>query len=171
MASSTSHNTPTRKRAHHSFTFTHTSPQGGPARGRRTHGELEAHGGCGERYGRRVRENDGRRDSRAMVSKQGRSGGSARGHTGWSHGWSARVRAYQELARRGRRWGAPVVSVTSRIGCPGSPRCLFTGKEQYAVVGRGERSTPGLLLFLRLLSRSRVSWHRAGVSLALGGWL
>ena len=33
--------------------------------------------------------------------------------------------------------------------CPGSPQCLFTG--------RGERSTPGLRLFLRLLSRSRFS--------------
>ena len=37
------------------------------------------------------------------------------------------------------------------------------------VVGRGERSTPGLRLFLRLLSRSRFSC--GFVSLGLGGWL
>ena len=43
---------------------------GGGLKGRHAHGELEAHGGCGERYGSRVRENDGRRDSRAMVSKE-----------------------------------------------------------------------------------------------------
>ena len=45
---------------------------------------------------------------------------------------------------------------------------LFTG-----TVGRGERSTPGLRLFLRLLSRSRFrpSRGRAGVSLGLDGWL
>ena len=36
------------------------------------------------------------------------------------------------------------------------------------VVGRGERSTPGLRLFLRLLSRSRFSCGY--VSLGLGGW-
>ena len=41
---------------------------------------------------------------------------------------------------------------------------LFTG-----TVGRGERSTPGLRLFLRLLSRSRFSC--GFVSLGLGGWL
>ena len=35
------------------------------------HGELEAHGGSGEEYGSCVRENDGCRDSRAMVCKEG----------------------------------------------------------------------------------------------------
>ena len=39
----------------------------------------------------------------------------------------------------------------------------------YPVVGRGERSTPGLRLFLWLLSRSRFSC--GFVSLGLGGWL
>ena len=37
--------------------------------------KLMGHGGCGERYGSRVRENDGRGDSRAMVSKEGPGGG------------------------------------------------------------------------------------------------
>ena len=50
----------------HTFTFTqalHTPrrvPHGGGLKGRHAHGELEAHGGCSERYGSRVRENDGR---------------------------------------------------------------------------------------------------------------
>ena len=35
-------------------------PAEGGLKGRHAHGELEAHGGCGERYGSRVRENDGR---------------------------------------------------------------------------------------------------------------
>ena len=48
------------------FTFTQAlhTPRRVPHRGglkeRPAHGELEAHGGCGERYGSRVRENDGR---------------------------------------------------------------------------------------------------------------
>ena len=50
----------------HTFTFTqalHTPrrvPHGGGLKGRHAHGELEAHGGCSERYGSRVRENGGR---------------------------------------------------------------------------------------------------------------
>ena len=42
--------------------FTHQggTHMGGGLKGRHAHGELEAHGGCGERYGSRVRENDGR---------------------------------------------------------------------------------------------------------------
>ncbi len=31
---------------------------------------LEKHGGCGEKYGSCVRENDGRQDIRAMVRKE-----------------------------------------------------------------------------------------------------
>jgi hypothetical protein len=42
-------------------------PRGGGLEGRHAHGELEAHGGGGEEYGSCVRENDGCRDSRAMV--------------------------------------------------------------------------------------------------------
>jgi hypothetical protein len=52
-------------------------PHGGSLEGRHAHGELEAHGGCGEKYGSCVRENDGCRDSRAMVCKE-RSGGGPR---------------------------------------------------------------------------------------------
>ena len=50
----------------HTFTFTQALktprcvPHGGDLKGRHAHGELEAHGGCSERYGSRVRENDGR---------------------------------------------------------------------------------------------------------------
>ena len=41
------------------------------------HGELDqAHGWCGEKFGCCVRENDGRRDSRAVVCKEGPGGGS-----------------------------------------------------------------------------------------------
>ena len=49
----------------HTFTFTQSfTPRrihGGGLEWRHTHGELEAHGGCRERYGSRVRDNDGRR--------------------------------------------------------------------------------------------------------------
>ncbi len=53
----------------HSHTHIHTmaGPRGGGLEGRHAHGELEAHGGSGEEYGSCVRENDGCRDSRAMV--------------------------------------------------------------------------------------------------------
>ena len=81
-------------------------PRGGGLEGRHAHGELEAHGGGGEEYGSCVRENDGCRDSRAMVCKEGSGGGRpARGHTGWSHGWSARVRvrAYRVASARNGR--------------------------------------------------------------------
>ena len=50
---------------------------------------------------------------------------------------------------------------------------LFISPTAPSSAGRGERSTPGLRLFLRLLSRSRFrpSRGRAGVSLGFGGWL
>ena len=51
----------------HTNTFT---PWRGGLEGRHAHGELEAHGGSGEEYGSCVRENDGCRDSRAMVCKE-----------------------------------------------------------------------------------------------------
>ena len=52
----------------HTHTFTPWRvPRGGGLEGRHAHGELEAHGGGGEEYGSCVRENDGCRDSRAMV--------------------------------------------------------------------------------------------------------
>ena len=52
----------------HTHTFTPWRvPRGGGLEGRHAHGELEAHGGSGEEYGSCVRENDGCRDSRAMV--------------------------------------------------------------------------------------------------------
>ena len=50
----------------------------------------------------------------------------------------------------------------------GGGRVGFAGGGLF-LVGRGERSTPGLRLFLRLLSRSRFSC--GFVSLGLGGWL
>ena len=64
--------------------------------------------------------------------------------------------------------------------CPVCPECVtyrhtFTFTQArvpgtgMSRVGRGERSTPGLRLFLRLLSRSRFSC--GFVSLGLGGWL
>jgi len=56
----------------HTNTFT---PWRGGLEGRHAHGELEAHGGSGEEYGSCVRENDGCRDSRAMVCKEGAGGG------------------------------------------------------------------------------------------------
>ena len=61
----------------HTHTFTPWRvPRGGGLEGRHAHGELEAHGGSGEEYGSCVRENDGCRDSRAMViGVQGRCGG------------------------------------------------------------------------------------------------
>jgi hypothetical protein len=43
-----------------------TAPGSG-LEGGHAHGELEAHGGCGEKYGSCVRKNDGRRDNRARV--------------------------------------------------------------------------------------------------------
>ncbi len=49
-------------------------PRGGGLEGRHAHGELEAHGGGGEEYGSCVRENNGCRDSRAMVCKEGVGG-------------------------------------------------------------------------------------------------
>jgi hypothetical protein len=90
----------------HTNTFTPWRvPRGGGLEGRHAHGELEAHGGGGEEYGSCVRENDGCRDSRAMVCKEGVGGGPREAITGWNHGWSARARVYQVLAARGRRWG------------------------------------------------------------------
>jgi len=60
----------------HTHTFTPWRvPRGGGLEGRHAHGELEAHGGGGEEYGSCVRENDGCRDSRAMVCKEGVGGG------------------------------------------------------------------------------------------------
>ena len=55
----------------HTFTFTsaasHEGPHGGGLEGRQAHGELEAHGGCGEKDGHSVREDDSRRDSRTVM--------------------------------------------------------------------------------------------------------
>jgi hypothetical protein len=60
----------------HTHTFTPWRvPRGGGLEGRHAHGELEAHGGSGEEYGSCVRENDGCRDSRTMVCKEGVGGG------------------------------------------------------------------------------------------------
>jgi len=47
----------------HTHTFTpRRVPRGGGLEGRHAQGELEAHGGSGEEYGRCVRENDGCRE-------------------------------------------------------------------------------------------------------------
>ena len=46
---------------------TRVGPQGGGLEGRQAHGELEAHGGCGEKDGHSVREDDSRRDSRTVM--------------------------------------------------------------------------------------------------------
>ena len=70
------------------------------------HGELEAHGAGAARDMVVASARTTAAEIAARDGEQGRSWGrTARGHTGWSHGWSARVRAYQALARRGRRWG------------------------------------------------------------------
>ncbi len=50
----------------HVNTMAVTAPGSG-LEGGHAHGELEAHGGCGEKYGSCVRKNDGRRDNRARV--------------------------------------------------------------------------------------------------------
>jgi hypothetical protein len=90
----------------HSHTHIHTIagtakvPRGGGLEGRHAHGELEAHGGSGEEYGSCVRENDGCRDSRAMVCKEGAGGGT--------------------------REAYPCVSRHPRVLFTGI-RCLFTG--------------------------------------------
>ena len=67
----------------HSHSHTQIHTMAGTARGRfrratwaHAHGELEAHGGSGEEvWYSCVRESDGRRDSRAMVCKEGAGGG------------------------------------------------------------------------------------------------
>ena len=104
----------------HTFTFTSAvhmivGPHGGGLEGRQAHGKLEAHGGCGEKDGHSVREDDSRRDSRTVM-RDGRSGEKNRemGHTGWSHGLLVRAHPWRAHVGRGRRWRrAPVVSVTS----------------------------------------------------------
>ncbi len=76
------------------------------------HGELEAHGGSGEEYGSCVRENDGCRDSRAVVCKEGAGGGPR-----------LRERPYR---------------VESSGGCRRA--CVLTECSQRAVEGWGERA-------------------------------
>ena len=60
-----------------------------------------------------------------------------------------------------------------RLGRYASATRAYSFRRPPSSAGRGERSTPGLRLFLRLLSRSRFrpSRGRAGVSLGFGGWL
>ena len=90
--------------SHKPFTHQGGSRHGGGSKGRHAHGELEAHGGCGERYGSRVRENDGRRDSRARPYRV--------------ESWVVGARACLPSARKARSKvgeSAPVVSVTSRV--------------------------------------------------------
>jgi hypothetical protein len=57
-----------------------------------------------------VHENDGRRDSRAMVRKEGPGGGPREAIPGgvMAHGWSARVRAYRALATFSQRGASKV---------------------------------------------------------------
>ena len=107
----------------HTHTFTPWRvPRGGGLEGRHAHGELEAHGGSGEEYGSCVRENDGCRDSRAMVCKEGAGGGPREAIPGGVMGGrrACELTKRSQGAVEGGGASAPVVSVTSRaLGPPG----------------------------------------------------
>ena len=84
----------------HTHTFTPWRvPRGGGLEGRHAHGELEAHGGSGEEYGSCVRENDGCRDSRAMVCKEGVGGGPREAIPGGIMG-GRRARVFTKCSQR-----------------------------------------------------------------------
>jgi hypothetical protein len=84
----------------HTHTFTPWRvPRGGGLEGRHAHGELEAHGGGGEEYGSCVRENDGCRDSRAMVRKEGVGGGPREAIPGGVMG-GRRTRVFTKCSQR-----------------------------------------------------------------------
>jgi hypothetical protein len=89
--------------------FTHTrytaGTHGGGLEGRHAHGELEAHGGCAARSmvvasARTTAAEIAARWCARKVRGEDRE----RGHTGWSHGWSARVRAIRVLATASAYW-------------------------------------------------------------------
>jgi hypothetical protein len=96
----------------HVNTMAVTAPGSG-LEGGHAHGELEAHGGCGEKYGSCVRKNDGRRDNRARVrwcasGVQGRSGGRTaswgpgRGSYPIVFGWISETTRNVAISRKGK---------------------------------------------------------------------